>query len=848
MANLIIMKKKSIILLFLIIAIVQIAYAENYGNYVGLSLGEALTDFCKKNPDLRISFIYNELENYKVKETPKSSDPMQVLRSLVAMNPVSLTIEGEEIYIESRQRGKYKYVGNTIDGITGEPVSFATVLLQNPKDSTTITYGITDENGYFSIPCDRKNVQARFSSVGYKTLYLKSVANNMGNIKMNAMPVKLGEITKTADSRFALNDRMVFLPTQREKKAAQDGYSLLRFMGIPSVTVIMVDNSIRTLSGEGVAVFIDYERAGSNEIQGLLPQDVKRVEILDYPSDPRFEGVTHAVNFIMVKYEYGGYVKPMINQRLDLDYGYYSISSKYSKENMTYDVYTGLDHFKADREYCDKEEDYGLESCSVEVSKKCLDSATESNEAYLSGRIKYATDKTNLSNQLAIRYNFMPEARIHSYNSYSPALYPNEESFQMVKSNSLIPSWRGNYQFSLGNSFKLMVTPAITFSRNFRKTNFTEEQYSLGREVSEKVWDGSLGVTIAKYFGKHSLSFSLNGELHENRLKYVGDNPAEVNYNDQAIGGFLRSSFKFGILRLQPSVKFFYEWTHFDEERYNQCLPGYYISGSLNFNKNHQMGFSSEMSNWTIGVSYRSPNIVIQDNIKAVKGNPSLKHWLYNSANIDYTYFLTDWLSLGAYATYKRHTKPIDYLYVPVKIDGRDMLLQTYIKDGYYQIMSEGISAVARLFDNSLNLQMSASVSSYRKGGGNSFSRTVFNGELYGIYYLRDFYFQASYQLKERGATQYEKYILRPSYYSFSVGFNIKGWNIDASVRNPFRSDYFKGFSYMDYYNYKGSINYYGTAYRRNFWLTATYSFKYGKKVKEEGIDRGSSAASGIVK
>lgn len=37
--------------------------------------------------------------------------------------------------------------------------------------------------------------------------------------------------------------------------------------------------------------------------------DAVQVEVLDYPADPRFEGVPYAINFIMTKYEFGGYTQ-----------------------------------------------------------------------------------------------------------------------------------------------------------------------------------------------------------------------------------------------------------------------------------------------------------------------------------------------------------------------------------------------------------------------------------------------------------------------------------------------------------------------------------------------------------
>ena len=60
-------------------------------------------------------------------------------------------------YVEALQRGKYVYMGRAI-GQNREPVVAATVMLLAPRDSSVITYGITDDAGRFVIPCDRQRV------------------------------------------------------------------------------------------------------------------------------------------------------------------------------------------------------------------------------------------------------------------------------------------------------------------------------------------------------------------------------------------------------------------------------------------------------------------------------------------------------------------------------------------------------------------------------------------------------------------------------------------------------------------------------------------------------------------
>ncbi len=898
------------ILLAILISLETAGAPKTDYNFVGRPVTEALAEFCRRNPELHVNFIYDELQDYKVKERVRSGDPLEVLKSIVALNPVSVTYDDGRIFIEAMQKGKYRYAGRTVDRISGEPVSFATVLILNPKDSTIITYGITDEKGAFSIPCDRKNVLARVSSVGYKTSYFPSPSFSMGKVMMDAYSVKLKELTATPDSRYVMSDRVAYVPTVREKKAAGDGINLLRFMAIPSLRVNPTDDAVSTLSGGEVALFIDNVRASAQEIQGMRPEDVKRVEILDYPADPRFEGVAHAVNFIMVKYEYGGYTKLSARQQVEIpDYGYYSLSSKFVKGKLTYDLFTGYDRYHSSHEKNEGVAVYDFNGEEVEWLRKMPEAKIENDETYISGRIKYASDKTMLSNQFSLRYDDVPKSHVIQENTYIPAIYPQGADEQSHRRSSLTPSWSGNWQFSLPNQLQLVVTPSAKYSHNSSKTLFSESGIENVSNVREDAWGANLGAGLSKAWGQHSLTVTINGELGDDRLHYTGTNPADVHYSNQAVGARLRGNFTFGKFRLQPSVGYYFQWSAFDKEHYTQSLPSYYISGGINFNPKHQLSFSTEMSNWTIGVSYRSPNVVVKNLLDAVKGNPKLKAWLYNDVQFDYTWIPLQKFYLSAFAGYTRHTRPMDFSYNPAEINGREMMLRTYVKEGYFQYFSEGFSATLRLFDNSLSIKGEGRVKSYRKGGlpspvsstplpgsvqgssmpfthsvegssmpfthsvegssmpfsgsveGSSmpfthsveggprpFSRTVINGSLSASWYFGNFYLRAYFEFAQRDANQYERIYDQPCYYTLTAGWGAKGWKISAQLNNPFRSDFKKLWTVMDYGNYRSETDYFGTAYRRNLWINVSYTFNYGKRLREENIGKGLSPSSGIVR
>lgn len=66
--------------------------------------------------------------------------------------------------------------------------------------------------------------------------------------------------------------------------------------------------------------------------------DVKRVEYYEYPSDPRLQGNQFVVNYIMAKYEYGGYVKLFDNTTFITPAEQLLGNVRFQYKDMTYDV------------------------------------------------------------------------------------------------------------------------------------------------------------------------------------------------------------------------------------------------------------------------------------------------------------------------------------------------------------------------------------------------------------------------------------------------------------------------------------------------------------------------------
>ena len=113
---------------------------------------------------------------------------------------------------------------------------------------------------------------------------------------------ELNEVVVEASNQRTSSKSSTYIPMSRQKNAASDAISLLSQMAIPQLSVDPASQNVKTVSGQAVSIFIDYVAASAQDLSGMRTTDVKKVEYLVYPTDPRFKGAQYVINFVMQKY------------------------------------------------------------------------------------------------------------------------------------------------------------------------------------------------------------------------------------------------------------------------------------------------------------------------------------------------------------------------------------------------------------------------------------------------------------------------------------------------------------------------------------------------------------------
>lgn len=272
------------------------AYRNSY-SFEKTPISEAIVRISKDHPDVNISFIYDELDNYRTSAKVRTDDIEDALRRVIGLNPISIKSKDGSYFIEALQHGRFIYTGRTV-GSDNEPV-LATVMLLSPRDSTVMTYGMADSDGRFSVPCDCRDVIVRLSCIGYHTVSRHVSDFNIGEVVMTVNPTMLSQVSVTASKPFV--------------KAIGTGFSvdienspLGDLPTVPDVLsqlpTVKSNGTGFSITGRGEAVvFIGNRKlTDMSELYRLRPSEIKSIEIIRNPG-AEFDADAPAVIRIRLK-------------------------------------------------------------------------------------------------------------------------------------------------------------------------------------------------------------------------------------------------------------------------------------------------------------------------------------------------------------------------------------------------------------------------------------------------------------------------------------------------------------------------------------------------------------------
>lgn len=276
-------------------------------NYHNRSMSDVLIDLDKASKRYKISFIYNELEDFTVTQNVKTTNIPDAIRKVIGFYPMQMTVGDSLITVECIRKSERKLIGRLIDN-HNLPVEFANIQLLNPKDSSFLCGGVSNANGDFVIPCQQKQALMKVSFVGYKTICKLIPIARIGNVRMQANSYLLKGVTVEAARVVEKVDRQIIFPTKEQVKTASNGYDLLDNLSLPTIIVNRAERKVLSLKGGDVQIRINDVKASMQDVLALQPDEVTKVEFINVPGLKYGDSNLDAVINYQVRRRYAGYV------------------------------------------------------------------------------------------------------------------------------------------------------------------------------------------------------------------------------------------------------------------------------------------------------------------------------------------------------------------------------------------------------------------------------------------------------------------------------------------------------------------------------------------------------------
>ena len=286
------MKRLSFILL--LCAIVSVASAQRITHtFQDVALSDALKYIQEQTANYDITFIYDELEDFRVTTHLQNKPIPDAIVQLAGFYPVRVVKSGKhEIYVECTHKTDRHLTGIIIDE-QGQPVAYANIALLNPADSTLLSGGVSNESGYFAIPYEQEKTLIRISYVGYRTIYRLCDKDNVGTIRMHPDSYKLNGVEVKGQRPLVRMKDDAFVTTVEGSYLAKMGTGNDVLGQIPGV--LRNGENIEVIGRGTPLIYINgRQMRNPSELDQLSSDQIKDVDVIMTPG-AKYDATVKAV-------------------------------------------------------------------------------------------------------------------------------------------------------------------------------------------------------------------------------------------------------------------------------------------------------------------------------------------------------------------------------------------------------------------------------------------------------------------------------------------------------------------------------------------------------------------------
>ena len=273
------------------------------------------------------------------------------------------------------------FTGRVVDE-TGEPASFANVVLLNASDSAFVTGTVTDADGAFSLTGNAARPLIKISYLGYKTQLMDAPTGDLGTIALEPEATTLGEVVVKGE-RPAFKITTEGLRTDVENTLlSKVGTAKAVLKNLPGVQ--QTKDGLEVFGRGTPLIYINGRKLQDpSELEQISSEDIKSVELITNPG-AKYDATVGAVILIKTKrpqgegFSFNTQASYFVGERPDL-----ALGTNWNYRHRGLDVF-GSVWYNDDRYMQDDEVILAVKADTVWHMDQHMDIKSHSNSLYTS--------------------------------------------------------------------------------------------------------------------------------------------------------------------------------------------------------------------------------------------------------------------------------------------------------------------------------------------------------------------------------------------------------------------------------------------------------------------------------
>ena len=436
--------------------------------------------------------------------------------------------------------------------------------------------------------------------------------------------ITLGEVTVKAAKVVNKSDGMIIYPTDAQKQASNNGYSILEKLTLANLRIDNINHTVTAIDNRGgVQLRVNGIVAGKQEMLALNPKDIAKINFMNNPGVRYGDGIAYVIDIVTRRAESGYTVGTDLTTALTTLQGDGMVYGKWNKGKSEWSLSYDVSGYKSKGSKSSQLAEYTLTDGSI----------------YTVERNDVESLRKSIAHDAKLTYNWADTTATVFQASLSGAFNDAPDDYNIKEIADGARRYRAtsrdadkSYSPVLDIYFFRQITPRQSVTANAVGTyistqtcNYYDEGNPYRYDVDGKTASLLTEIIYENRMKPFTLSTGLNNSYKHINNDYSGDASSLTKTSNNRLYAF--AEIKGTMRKLRYTLGAGSSYIHYTQNghRYNFWTFHPKVSLTYDINNSMQLSYTCQMQDKVSRIAMTSDVAVRTNSMEWTAGNPDLK-------------------------------------------------------------------------------------------------------------------------------------------------------------------------------------------------------------------------------